>query len=81
MIDRLVVALLHGYKRFVSPVLPPACRFHPTCSEYAVEAVSQHGAFRGGLLAIGRLARCHPWSRGGFDPVPPPATPARPRRG
>jgi len=81
IVDRFLVALLRGYKRFLSPLLPPACRFHPTCSEYAASAVAQHGALRGSLLAIGRIARCHPWSRGGFDPVPPPATHARPRRG
>jgi putative membrane protein insertion efficiency factor len=81
IVRRALVALLHAYKRFVSPVLPPSCRFHPTCSEYAAEAVERHGALRGSLLAMSRLARCHPWSHGGFDPVPPITTPARPRRG
>lgn len=69
---RLVVAVLRGYKRFVSPMLPPACRFQPTCSEYAAEAVMLHGVLRGCGLAVRRLARCHPFSAGGFDPVPAP---------
>ena len=67
---RALAALLDGYKRFVSPLLPPACRFTPTCSVYAREAIVRHGALRGSLLAAKRLARCHPFHRGGFDPVP-----------
>jgi hypothetical protein len=62
---------LRSYKRFISPMLPRACRFVPTCSEYALEAVERHGVVRGVLLAGGRLARCHPLARAGFDPVPP----------
>ena len=62
--------VLRCYKRFVSPMLPHACRFVPTCSEYAMEAVELHGALRGSWLAAGRLARCHPFARAGFDPVP-----------
>ena len=57
------------YKRFISPLLPPACRFYPTCSEYAMQAIAQHGILRGSLMALWRLARCHPFSKGGFDPV------------
>jgi putative membrane protein insertion efficiency factor len=65
----VVVSILRLYKRFISPLLPPACRFHPTCSEYAMQAVSTHGILRGSLMALWRLARCHPFSKGGFDPV------------
>jgi putative membrane protein insertion efficiency factor len=61
--------VLRAYKRFVSPLLPPACRFE-TCSEYAAEAVELHGIARGSALALARVLRCHPWCRGGFDPVP-----------
>lgn len=66
----VVLAALRLYKVLVSPVLPPACRFAPTCSEYAHEAIEKHGAARGGTLALRRLLRCGPWSPGGFDPVP-----------
>lgn len=67
---KLTVLALKGYKRFVSPLLPPSCRFYPSCSDYAAEAIRRHGLLRGGLLAAGRLVRCHPFCRGGFDPVP-----------
>jgi putative membrane protein insertion efficiency factor len=67
---KILAGAFRAYKRFLSPLLPPACRFQPTCSEYAAEAVERHGAWRGLALALWRLARCHPWSRGGFDPVP-----------
>lgn len=70
IVKRALVTGISAYKRFVSPILPPACRFVPTCSEYAVEAIEIHGALKGGALAVGRLLRCHPWSAGGFDPVP-----------
>lgn len=65
--------LLRGYKRVVSPMLPNACRFYPSCSDYATEAVELHGAFRGAILSTWRILRCQPFSRGGFDPVPRPA--------
>jgi putative membrane protein insertion efficiency factor len=65
-----LVAILRFYKRFISPMLPPACRFQPTCSEYAMEAVEHYGVLKGSWMAACRLARCNPWSRGGFDPVP-----------
>ncbi len=67
----LLLALLGAYRRLVSPLLPPACRFHPTCSAYAVEAVRRHGSARGMFLTVKRLARCHPLCEGGIDPVPP----------
>jgi uncharacterized protein len=67
---RIVAGLFAGYKRFVSPLLPPACRFTPTCSEYAREAVLRHGIRRGLFLGARRLVRCHPFHAGGPDPVP-----------
>lgn len=70
VIDRMLILALRGYKRFVSPLLGPRCRFVPSCSEYAMQAIAVHGAARGGWLAAKRLARCHPLHPGGFDPVP-----------
>ena len=67
---RLLVTLLTGYRRFISPLLGPRCRFYPSCSAYALEAVQVHGALRGSLLAVRRLSRCHPFHPGGLDPVP-----------
>jgi putative membrane protein insertion efficiency factor len=67
---RALVALLDLYKRFVSPLLPPACRFTPTCSVYAKDSIARHGAWKGARLALKRLVRCHPFHPGGFDPVP-----------
>ena len=66
-----LVALIRLYKRFVSPLLGSPCRFYPSCSSYAVEALRTHGAVRGLALTAWRLLRCGPWSEGGFDPVPP----------
>ncbi len=68
---------LRGYRRFISPLLPHSCRFVPTCSEYALEAVERHGAIRGSWLAIARLLRCHPFARSGYDPPPAPFQRAR----
>jgi len=67
---RLATGIIYLYKTLVSPVLPPACRFHPTCSDYAREAIERHGPARGTFYAIKRLLRCHPYNPGGFDPVP-----------
>lgn len=64
-----VLLLLRGYKAVVSPQLPPSCRYVPTCSEYAMEAVERYGALRGSWMAVTRLLRCHPFSKGGYDPV------------
>ena len=68
---RVLVALITGYRRFISPLLGARCRFAPSCSAYALEAVREHGALRGTWLAVRRIGRCHPFNPGGFDPVPP----------
>jgi uncharacterized protein len=65
----VVLQMLRAYKWAISPMLPPACRFVPTCSDYAAEAVERYGALRGGYKALMRLLRCHPFTRGGYDPV------------
>jgi putative membrane protein insertion efficiency factor len=69
-LQQFVITLLRFYKRFLSPWLPAACRFHPTCSEYMREAVEKYGVSRGGWLGLKRLARCHPFHAGGMDLVP-----------
>ena len=72
--NRLLVSLLSApiffYRRYVSPLTPPTCRFTPTCSAYALEALAKHGPWRGSWLALRRLLRCHPWGGSGYDPVP-----------
>jgi putative membrane protein insertion efficiency factor len=70
-IVRVLMAVIRGYQRLVSPLLGPRCRFAPSCSAYAVEALARHGAARGSWLALRRIARCHPFNPGGHDPVPP----------
>jgi len=65
----LFILFVRGYQKFVSPFFPPSCRYTPTCSQYAVEAVCLHGFLKGAALALWRLLRCHPFSRGGYDPV------------
>jgi uncharacterized protein len=68
--SRLLLALIRAYRYLLSPWWGGGCRFTPTCSSYAMEAIERHGAGRGGWLALRRIARCHPWCAGGFDPVP-----------
>ncbi|MYM41992.1 membrane protein insertion efficiency factor YidD [Duganella qianjiadongensis] len=68
---KLLGFLVRGYQLAISPLLPPSCRFYPSCSNYALEALQVHGAGRGSLLTIKRICRCHPWNPGGHDPVPP----------
>jgi putative membrane protein insertion efficiency factor len=72
VIARLLVALVRLYQRLVSPMLPPSCRFYPSCSAYAAVALERHGALRGSYLTARRLCRCHPFHPGGIDPVPDP---------
>jgi len=65
----ITLASLRMYRRLISPLLPRACRFHPTCSQYSYEALQRHGMLRGSIMTIKRLSRCHPFHQGGFDPV------------
>ncbi len=67
---KLLILLIQAYRYLLSPVMGPHCRYHPTCSSYALTALERHGVMRGGSLAVKRLCRCHPWHEGGFDPVP-----------
>lgn len=66
----VLIWLLRGYRAVISPLYGQVCRYHPSCSAYALEAVTEHGALRGSWYAVRRLARCHPWAAGGYDPVP-----------
>lgn len=75
---RLLRLPIRGYQLAISPMIGPSCRFHPTCSGYALEAIETHGAARGVWLAARRIARCHPWNAGGYDPVPPVTRPEAP---
>lgn len=72
MLGRILIRLVRFYQVAISPWTPPSCRFTPTCSAYAIEAIREHGARRGGWLVIRRIARCHPWGGYGYDPVPLP---------
>ncbi|GGK93243.1 membrane protein insertion efficiency factor YidD [Mangrovihabitans endophyticus] len=72
VVARMLRAAVVAYRRYVSPALPARCRFYPSCSAYAVEAIERHGALRGTGLAVWRLLRCHPFHPGGYDPVPDP---------
>ncbi|MBN1260283.1 MAG: membrane protein insertion efficiency factor YidD [Anaerolineae bacterium] len=67
---KLALALISFYRRLISPHLPPSCRFTPTCSQYSYEAISRYGMIKGGWLSLKRIARCHPFNPGGYDPVP-----------
>ena len=67
----LLIGLLRAYRLVISPLYGQVCRYHPSCSAYALTAVTEHGSLRGTWLAVRRLARCHPWAAGGYDPVPP----------
>ena len=66
----LLLSLVKFYRGFISPLLPPSCRYVPTCSEYALIAIEKYGAIKGGWLSLKRILRCHPWHEGGYDPVP-----------
>nr|WP_081834304.1 membrane protein insertion efficiency factor YidD [Geomicrobium sp. JCM 19039] len=71
ILRQMVIAPIRFYQKFISPATPPTCRFQPTCSHYALESVQTHGVVKGLLLGIVRILKCHPFHRGGFDPVPP----------
>lgn len=75
MLRATLIGLIKLYRLTISPWMPPVCRFQPSCSTYALEAVQRHGGIRGGWLAARRLARCHPWGGSGYDPVPPARSP------
>lgn len=66
----ILLWLIRGYRQFISPLFPPSCRFQPTCSQYAIEAIATYGTIKGSWLAIARILRCHPFHPGGYDPVP-----------
>ena len=68
----LLLWLIKSYRRFISPLFPPSCRFQPTCSQYALEAINTYGTLKGSWLAVRRILRCHPFHPGGYDPVPSP---------
>ena len=70
MISKAIISILKWYKKNISPTLKRSCRFTPTCSEYAMQSIKKHGAFKGGVLAVKRIIRCHPWGGKGYDPVP-----------
>jgi putative membrane protein insertion efficiency factor len=68
-VKKIFVGIIRFYQVVISPLFPPTCRFIPTCSQYAVQAIERHGAWRGGLYALRRILRCHPFCKGGYDPV------------
>ncbi|MDJ0599197.1 MAG: membrane protein insertion efficiency factor YidD [Crocosphaera sp.] len=68
---KILILLIQGYRKFISPLFPPSCRFQPTCSQYTLEAIEKFGALQGSWLGLKRILRCHPFHPGGYDPVPP----------
>jgi putative membrane protein insertion efficiency factor len=70
ILQRFLVGLIHGYQRFISPALPPSCRFVPSCSEYTAQAIEKYGVIKGTWLGAKRISKCHPFHPGGYDPVP-----------
>ncbi|MFZ9128766.1 MAG: membrane protein insertion efficiency factor YidD [Pseudomonadales bacterium] len=74
MMGSMLKAVIRGYQWLISPMIGPRCRFHPSCSHYAIEAIDRHGPIAGGALSLKRLLKCHPLNDGGFDPVPEPKT-------
>ena len=66
---KLLISLINFYRKFISPTRPSCCRYRPTCSQYALDAINKYGAFKGGLMAVYRILRCNPFSKGGYDPV------------
>ena len=69
IIKRILIIIIRGYQKFVSPLFPPTCRFYPTCSEYTIQAIEKHGIIKGIAMGIWRILRCNPFSKGGYDPV------------
>ncbi|NWJ49335.1 MAG: membrane protein insertion efficiency factor YidD [Bacteroidetes bacterium] len=70
LLAKFFILIIRVYQYTISPLLPPSCRYTPSCSAYGVEAIKKHGAFKGGWLTIKRISRCHPWGGSGYDPVP-----------
>ena len=70
MMKRVLIALVKFYRKYISPLRPPCCRYYPTCSQYALEAIEKYGALKGGWMAFRRILRCNPFHKGGYDPVP-----------
>lgn len=69
MFKRMIILIINVYQKFISPLKPSCCRFHPTCSEYALQSIEKYGAISGGFMALKRILRCHPFNPGGYDPV------------
>jgi uncharacterized protein len=68
-VKKIIIFFIRVYKRFISPILPDSCRFYPSCSQYAIEAIEKHGAVKGGMITTYRILRCNPFNKGGYDPV------------